>query len=58
MMGNDDKVRQEVNSLNRLSDGFRRIVITGPLQPTMMNDNGIMFINIFDFLNNPVKYVE
>lgn len=57
-MGDEAKVRQEVNSLNRLSDGFRRIVITGPLQPTMMNDNGIMFVNIFDFLNDPARYVS
>lgn len=57
-MGNEDKVRQEVNSLKRLSDGFRRMVITGPLQPTTMDEQGIVFVNIFDFLENPAKYVE
>ncbi len=57
-MGSDEKIRQETNSLNRLSDGFRRVVVTGPLQPTTMNDNGIMFVNIFDFLNEPIKYMQ
>ena len=57
-MGNADKVRQEINSLKRLTDSFRRIVITGPLQPTMVDENGIMFVNIFDFLDQPARYLE
>ena len=57
-MVNEEKVRQEVNSLKRLSDGFRRIVIAGPLQPTMADEYGILFVNIFDFLDNPAKYVD
>lgn len=57
-MGNADKVRQETNSLKRLTDSFRRIVITGPLQPTMVDETGIMFVNIFDFLENPARYLE
>ena len=57
-MGNVDKVRQETNSLKRLTDSFRRIVITGPLQPTMVDEYGIMFVNIFDFLEHPAKYLE
>lgn len=56
-MTNEEKLRQELNSLCRIRDGFRRIVITGPLQPTLMNDNGILFVNIFDFLDNPEKFV-
>lgn len=57
-MNDANKVRQEINSLTRLTDGFRRIVITGPLAPTQMNDSGIMFVNIFDFLDNPSRYIE
>lgn len=57
-MTTEDKVRQEINSLTRLTDGFRRIVITGPLQPTYMNDDGIYFVNIFDFLNNPSRFID
>lgn len=56
-MTNEEKLRQELNSLCRIRDGFRRIVITGPLQPTLMNDNGILFVNIFDFLDNTEKFV-
>lgn len=57
-MTTEDKVRQEINSLTRLTDGFRRIVITGPLQPTYMNDDGIYFVNIFDFLNDPGRFID
>lgn len=52
------KRMQEVNSLNHLSDGFRRIVVTAMMQPTYMNDDGIYFVNIFDFLRNPSKYID
>ena len=56
-MGNEEKVRQEVNSLRRLSDGFRRIVIAGPMHPTMTDEHGILFVNVFDFLDNPTRYI-
>lgn len=53
----EDKYHQEINSLSRLSDGFRRIVISGMLEPTHMNDNGIYFVNVYDFLRNPATYI-
>lgn len=53
----EDKYHQEINSLSRLSDGFRRIVISGMIEPTHMNDNGIYFVNVYDFLRNPATYI-
>ena len=53
----EDKYRQEINSLTRLSDGFRRIVISNMLEPTHMNDSGIYFVNVYDFLRNHAAYI-
>lgn len=52
------KRQQELASLNKITDGFRRIVIAGSMQPTCMNDNGILFVNVLDFLLEPFKYVN
>lgn len=47
-----EKVNQEVASLRSISDSFRKIVITGGLSPTYQNEDGIIFLNIFDFLKD------
>ena len=57
-MSHEDKIHQETKSLKRLSDSFRRVIITGPLQPTMVDEYGIMYVNIFDFLDHPAQYLE
>ena len=54
----NDKREQEVASLNALKDGFRRMVIAGPMQPTYMSEDGVYFVNIFDFLRNPKEYIN
>ncbi|MCQ2314922.1 MAG: ATP-binding protein [Bacteroidales bacterium] len=56
-LSDNTKRRQELASLNKISDGFRRVVIAGSMQPTCMNDNGILFVNVLDFLSEPFKYV-
>lgn len=56
-LSDNTKRRQELASLNKISDGFRRVVIAGSMQPTYMNDNGILFVNVLDFLSEPFKYV-
>jgi predicted AAA+ superfamily ATPase len=47
-----EKMEQEFNSLLHIADSFQKIVITGGLTPTYQNDNGIIVMNIFDFLLN------
>lgn len=49
-MPTPEKVEQEKNSLKRINDGFQKIIVTGGLTPTHMNDDGIMITNLFDFL--------
>lgn len=57
-METEEKRDQELTSLRKLRDGFRRIVIVNGLQPTYMNEEGVYIINLMDFLRNPEKYME
>jgi ATPase len=57
-METEEKRDQELASLHKLRDGFRRIVIVNGLQPTYMNEEGVYIINLMDFLRDPEKYME
>ena len=57
-MDTEEKRDQELTSLRKLRDGFRRIVIVNGLQPTYMNEEGVYIINLMDFLRDPEKYIE
>lgn len=57
-METEEKRNQELTSLCKLRDGFRRIVIVNGLQPTYMNEEGVYIINLMDFLRDPEKYIE
>lgn len=45
-----EKYKQELSSLLKLKDGFHKFVISGTPTPTYQNENGIVIMNIFDFL--------
>lgn len=49
-----EKQQQELNSLKRISNSFQKVVIVGGMQPTYRNDDGILILNIFDFLMGKV----
>lgn len=53
-----EKYDQEMASLRKLRDGFRRIVIVNGLQPTYMNEEGVYIVNLMDFLREPEKFME
>ena len=57
-METEEKRDQELTSLRKLRDGFRRIVIVNGLQPTYMNEEGVYIINLMDFLRDPEKYMK
>lgn len=57
-METEEKRDQELASLRKLRDGFRRIVIVNGIQPTYMNEEGVYIINLMDFLRAPEKYME
>ena len=46
----DEKREQELQSLKRIDDSFQKIVIVGEHSPRYQNEDGIMFMDIYDFL--------
>lgn len=51
-MPTDDKMEQELNSLKKINDGFKKFVIVGNMTPTYQTDDGITIMSIYDFLLN------
>lgn len=49
-MPTPEKVEQETNSLLRVNDSFQKMIIVGGLAPSYINEDGIVIINIIDFL--------
>lgn len=47
---NDEKRDQELQSLRRIDDSFQKIVIVGDRSARYQNDEGILFMDIYDFL--------
>ena len=48
----EKKTEQELRSLKQIKDSFQKVVIVGGMQPSFRNDDGILILNIFDFLLN------
>jgi predicted AAA+ superfamily ATPase len=46
----EEKRQQELNSLLNIKDGFRKIIIVGGIAPTYQDENGVLMLNVFDFL--------
>ena len=49
-MPNADKREQEIASLKNIDDSFRKIVIVGDDIATYIDDNGFVYMSLFDFL--------
>lgn len=45
-----EKMLQEQNSLTRISDSFKKIIIVKDVIKTHYNEDGILILNLFDFL--------
>jgi len=48
----EEKRDQELNSLRNINDSFQKVVIVGDNYPKYQNDEGVLFISIYDFLLN------
>lgn len=49
-MFDEEKVRQEENSLRNIDDSFKKIIILGEYTPVLHNESGITIMSIYDFL--------
>lgn len=57
-ISDDEKRETELRSLNRVGDNFRKIVIVGGSSPHYQNNDGIIFMSLYDFLINPNSLLE
>lgn len=48
----DEKREQELASLKKINDSFRKIVIVGDDIATYTDDNGFVFMGLLQFLKN------
>lgn len=51
-MPTKEKMEQELKSLTKINDSFMKYVIVGTPTPTYQNDDGVVIMNIYDFLMN------
>ena len=49
----EEKREQETKSFVKINDSFKKIIITNDIVQPYYDDNGIITMNIFDFLLNP-----
>ena len=49
----DEKRAQEIRPFTKINDSFKKIIITKDIVPAQYDSNGILTINIYDFLLNP-----
>ena len=54
----EDKLKQETNSLRRIKDSFKKIVVKGNHFKPWTDDNGILYIGIEDFLLNYIDKLK
>lgn len=53
-MDDESKREQELNSLKRIDDSFRKVVIVGDDIAPWTDDDGITYISLFQFLREGI----
>ena len=49
----EEKRAQEIRPFLRIGDSFKKIVVTGDIVPAQYDENGILTVNVYDFLLDP-----
>ncbi len=52
MLGTAEKMEQEIRPFLKINDSFKKIVITSDTPKPFYNDEGILMMNVYDFLLN------
>ncbi|MBP3301719.1 MAG: ATP-binding protein [Opitutales bacterium] len=52
-LSDDEKLRQEANSLRRINDSFKKIIVVKDMPAPWYTEDGILVTGICDFLLNP-----
>ncbi len=53
MLDSAEKTTQEIRPFTKIQDSFKKIVITSNTPKPFYNEDGILMMNVFDFLLNP-----
>jgi predicted AAA+ superfamily ATPase len=53
MIPDAEKRQQEIRSLLKINDSFKKIVITSHAPAPLYDEHGILTMSIYDFLLNP-----
>ena len=53
MIGTEEKMAQEIRPFLKINDSFKKIVITSDTPKPFYSDEGILIMNVYDFLLNP-----
>jgi len=56
-MDSKEKSDQEQRPLLKIDDNFRKIIITSDTPKPAYNEEGILIMNVYDFLLNP-EYMD
>lgn len=51
----EEKKMQEIRPFQKIGDSFRKIIVTKDIVPAHYDENGILTLNIYDFLLNPAS---
>lgn len=52
MLSTEEKMNQELRPFSKINDSFKKIVITSDSPKPFYNDDGILMMNVYDFLLN------
>lgn len=55
MLSTQEKLAQEIRPFFKINDSFKKIVITSNTPKPTYSEEGILFMNIYDFLLNPAS---
>lgn len=55
MLETEEKIAQEIRPFLKINDSFKKIVITSNTPKPFYSDDGILMMNIYDFLLNPAS---
>lgn len=53
LLETEEKIAQEIRPFLKINDSFKKIVITSNTPKPFYNDEGILMLNMYDFLLNP-----
>ena len=57
IVDSEEKIKQEQRPLRKIDDGFRKLIITSDSPKPTYNEEGILTMNVYDFLLHP-EYMD